>query len=91
MSLATTAMLLALQGQRPSIVIDTLTASPGGGQNAIPLRGGAHRFVFVNLVVFSALGINSFLQIDCLLGELSRRYSKISHLIIFLCRAIAGR
>jgi hypothetical protein len=40
-------MMLALQGQRPSTVIDNLTATPGGGQNAIPLRGGGHRFVFV--------------------------------------------
>jgi hypothetical protein len=40
-------MLLALQCQRPSTVIDNLTATAGGGQNAIPLRGGGHRFVFV--------------------------------------------
>jgi hypothetical protein len=47
MSLATQAMLRALQAQRPSVVIDNLQATIGGGAAAIPLRDGAHRFLFV--------------------------------------------
>jgi hypothetical protein len=47
MSLATQAMLRALQCQRPSVVVDNLQATVGGGQAAVPLRDGAHRFVFV--------------------------------------------
>jgi hypothetical protein len=40
-------MLKALQCQRPSVVADNLQATIGGGQAAIPLRDGAHRFLFV--------------------------------------------
>jgi hypothetical protein len=47
MSLATQAMLKALQAQRPSVVADNLQATIGGGAAAIPLRDGAHRFLFV--------------------------------------------
>ena len=47
MSNTTTAMLKSLQAQRPSVVVDNLQAQIGGGQQAIPLRDGAHRFLFV--------------------------------------------
>jgi hypothetical protein len=39
-------MLRALQCQVPSVIIDNLTASPSGTQNAISLHGAGHRFVF---------------------------------------------
>jgi hypothetical protein len=47
MSNTTTAMLKSLQAQRPSVVVDNLQAQIGGGAAAIPLRDGAHRFLFV--------------------------------------------
>jgi hypothetical protein len=40
-------MLKALQCQRPSVVVDGLQAQIGGGQAAISLRDGAHRFLYV--------------------------------------------
>jgi hypothetical protein len=40
-------MLKALQCQRPSVVVDGLQAQVGGGQAAISLRDGAHRFLYV--------------------------------------------
>ena len=55
MSLATQAMLRALQCQRPSVVADNLQATIGGGQAAIALRDGAHRFLFVKNVGDSAV------------------------------------
>jgi hypothetical protein len=55
MSNTTTAMLKSLQAQRPSVVIDNLQAQIGGGQAAISLRDGAHRFLFVKNVGDSAV------------------------------------
>jgi hypothetical protein len=40
-------MLKALQCQRPSVVVDGLQATIGGGQQAVPLRDGCHRFLYV--------------------------------------------
>jgi hypothetical protein len=47
MSNTTAAMLKSLQCQRPSVVVDGLQAQIGGGQAAISLRDGAHRFLYV--------------------------------------------
>jgi hypothetical protein len=69
MSLTTTAMLKALQCQRPSVVIDNLQAQIGGTQNAISLRDGAHRFVFVKNAGDSAV-LPSLLWKEAMTGSI---------------------